>query len=71
MNVLYFAICWFMGIFTAILFGKINRKYDGVLKIDPYNPEKDIYRMEFNKLVDLSKRKRFVLKIEISDLSQK
>lgn len=67
---------WF---FVGILFGVcitvlIYRltKTCGTLLIDQSNPEKDIYRMEFDSLKKLSKKKRVLLRIDSNaDLSQK
>lgn len=44
----------------------------GTLKIDHSNPEKDVYRIEFNKFDDIDKKKYLRLKIDNhADLSQK
>lgn len=44
----------------------------GTLRIDHSNPEKDIYRIEFDDLDKLAKKKRVILKIDNNaDLSQK
>ncbi len=44
----------------------------GVLRIDHSNPDKDVYRLEIDKIDDISKKKRVVLKVDNhADLSQK
>ncbi len=44
----------------------------GILRIDHSNPEKDVYRMEFDDLDSLSKKTRIVLKVDNhASLSQK
>ena len=44
----------------------------GVLRIDRSNPDKDVYRLEIDKIDDISKKKRVVLKVDNhADLSQK
>lgn len=44
----------------------------GVLRIDHSNPDKDIYRLEIDKIDEISKKKRVLLKVDNhADLSQK
>ena len=44
----------------------------GVLRIDHSNPDKDVYRLEIDKIDDISKKNRVVLKVDNNaDLSQK
>ena len=38
----------------------------GTLRIDHTNPEKDVYRIEFNNLEDLSRKKRVILDVDNS-----
>ena len=46
--------------------------YDGVIRIDQTNPEKDIYRLDIDDIDKLSKKKRILLKVDThADLSQK
>ena len=64
-------IIWICGVVCGVIFTS-NRKPSGTLRIDHSNPEKDIYRMEFEDDLDkLGKKKRVILKIDNNaDLSQ-
>lgn len=55
------------GIVLGIVIGLtifFCRKPTVILRIDHKNPEKDIYRLEFDDLDKLDKKKRVVLKID-------
>lgn len=57
------------GILPLILHSKWPP--DGVLRIDTSNPDKHTYRFEIDDLDKLTKKKRFVLKVDASaDLSR-
>lgn len=44
----------------------------GVLRIDHSDPDKDVYRLEIDKIDDISKKKRVLLKVDNhANLSQK
>lgn len=44
---------------------------DGTLKIDTSNPDKDVYRIEIDRLDRLTKKRRIILKVDPkADLSQ-
>ncbi len=44
----------------------------GVLRIDHSDPDKDVYRLDIDKIDDISKKKRVLLKVDHhADLSQK
>lgn len=58
------------SVVTSII--HILKSTSGTLRIDHSNPKKDTYRFEIDKLDDLAKAKRIVLKIDNdADLSQK
>lgn len=60
-----------IGALVATIFN-LMRWGSGTLKIDRSNPEAPKYRFEVDKLEDLGKRKRFLLKVDNdADLSQK
>ena len=60
----------FGGVITNIISG-LNKGY-GVLRIDSSNPKKDVYRIEFDNLENLSKRKYIMLKVDANaNLSRK
>ena len=69
MEALYILIGLVSGVLiTRLMYGTSS----GTLKIDHSNPDKDVYRMEFNNLDNLSKKKHVVLKVDNhADLSQK
>lgn len=55
---------------SATVINKLNTI--GTLKIDHSNPEKDVYRLEFNDLDVLATKKTVILKIDNkADLSHK
>lgn len=57
----------FLGVFATYI-----TIYDGVIRIDQSNPEKDIYRLDIDDIDKLSKKKRILLKVDVhADLSQK
>lgn len=63
-----------LGLISGMLLTSfiLNKAVDGTLKIDHSNPEKDTYRFEIDKLDNLSKSKRVILKVDNdADLSQK
>ena len=72
MEALYIIIGFALGgLVMAVIFG-IQDIPSGTLKIDHSNPDKDIYRMEFDNLDNLSKKKHVILKVDNhADLSQK
>ena len=56
-------------IYPLIIFSLFT---SGTLKIDHSDPKKDIYRFEIDKLENLSKTKRVILKVDNhADLSRK
>lgn len=67
---LYFVL----GVVVGLIIGLIIRHVqtgNGILKIDHFNPEKDVYRFEIDNLDDLSEKKYIKLKIDHdADLSQ-
>lgn len=72
---LYFFIWFTLGVIfgsciSSILYNRV--KAFGTFKIDHSNPDKDVYRLDFNDIEGLSKKKRVVLKVDNhADLSQK
>ena len=57
------------GILPIVIRAKLPP--DGILKIDTSNPEKHTYRFEIDDLDKLTKKKRFVLKVDSNaDLSR-
>lgn len=70
----YILICVTLFL-IGMLFNEVIHNFQkayGTLRIDKSNPEKDIYRLELDKLDDLSKRKFVILKVDNdADLSQK
>lgn len=69
----------FMLVLIGTVFGSLVTNFIfylrsgfGVLRIDHSNPDKDVYRLEIDKIDDISKKKRVVLKVDNhADLSQK
>ena len=56
-----------VGALSFIVGGLAYRLYfrsDGVLQIDHSDPEKDVYQININDLEALSKKKRFLLKVD-------
>lgn len=57
-------IIWVCGVIFGVVI-MYTRKPSGTLRIDHSNPEKDIYRMEFEgDLDELNKKKRIILKVD-------
>ena len=70
-TILYLAIAFLLGILTDQLIGKLQKAY-GVLKIDRYHSDKELYRFEIDNLDELAKKKFIVLRVDNdADLSQK
>ena len=70
-TILYLAIAFLLGILTDHLIGKLQKTY-GVLKIDRYHSDKELYRFEIDNLDELAKKKFIVLRVDNdADLSQK
>lgn len=60
-----------VGGFVSSVFMLFRYVTYGTLLIDRSNPEKDIYRIEFDRIDNMSRKKRLVLKINSNaDLSQ-
>lgn len=68
-------VAYLLGFLFGAIIANILRfefRSFGVLRIDHSNPEKDVYRLEIDKLDSLSSKKKIVLKIDNNaDLSQK
>ena len=68
-------VAYLLGVLFGAITANILRfefRSFGVLMIDHSNPEKDVYRLEIDKLDSLSSKKKIVLKIDNNaDLSQK
>lgn len=65
MNMVY--VVFLIGVCIGSIVTRIIldiRATSGVLKIDHSNPEKDIYRIEFESIDKLSKIKRVILKVD-------
>ena len=70
-TILYLAIAFLLGILTDHLIGKLQKAH-GVLKIDRYHSDKELYRFEIDNLDELAKKKFIVLRVDNdADLSQK
>ena len=70
-TILYLAITFLLGILAGHLIGKLQKAY-GVLKIDRYHSDKELYRFEIDNLDELAKKKFIVLRVDNdADLSQK
>ena len=70
-TILYLAIAFILGILTDHLISKLQKAY-GVLKIDRYHSDKELYRFEIDNLDELAKKKFIVLRVDNdADLSQK
>lgn len=55
---------WVLGVVIGVLIAHFEKPH-GTLRIDHSNPEKDIYRMEFDDdLAELNKKKRVILKVD-------
>lgn len=59
----WFAIGVFVGSIVTQVIVRL-KSTEGVLRIDHSNPEKDIYRIEFDSIDSLSKVKKVVLKVD-------
>ena len=70
---MYYVLAFVLAIIANVLINVLFFGYTkGTLRIDHSNPEKDIYRIEFDNLDDLSKSKKVILKIDNhADLSQR
>lgn len=65
-----FLLGFIAGTIIACVAAAFKQAY-GTLKIDRSDPEKDIYRICLDKLDDLPKKKRVMLKVDpYADLSQ-
>lgn len=61
---LLFAAGFLIGVITGFILVKLHTVY-GTLKIDTSNPEKDTWRLCFDKCIDdIPKKKRIMLKVE-------
>ena len=70
-TILYLAITFLLGILAGHLIGKLQKAY-GVLKIDRYHSDKELYRFEIDNLDELAKKKFIVSRVDNdADLSQK
>ena len=70
-TILYLAIAFLLGILAGHLIGELQKAY-GVLKIDRYHSDKELYRFEIDNLDELAKKKFIVLRVDNdADLSQK
>lgn len=70
-TILYLTITFLLGILAGHLIGKLQKAY-GVLKIDRYHSDKELYRFEIDNLDELAKKKFIVLRVDNdADLSQK
>lgn len=54
---------WVLGVVIGVLIAHFEKPH-GTLRIDHSNPEKDIYRIEFDDLDGLSKKTRVILKVD-------
>lgn len=63
MNFAFVLGAWVLGVIIGVLIAHFEKPH-GTLRIDHSNPEKDIYRMEFDELDTLSKKTRVVLKVD-------
>lgn len=64
--------CTIGGVLIGIGISRTRQKPVGTLRIDHFNPEKDIYRFEIDNLDALNKKSKIVLRIDHhADLSQK
>lgn len=70
MDYLWCLVCIVVGgVISHIL--HIKWRPDGVLKIDTSNPDKHTYRFEIDDLDKLTKKERFILKVDSdADLSR-
>ena len=64
--------CTIGGVLIGIGISRARQKPVGTLRIDHFNPEKDIYRFEIDNLDALNKKSKIVLRVDHhADLSQK
>lgn len=63
MNFAFALGAWVLGVIIGMLIAHFEKPH-GTLRIDHSNPEKDIYRMEFDELDTLSKKTRVILKVD-------
>lgn len=60
-----------IGVTMATIFGRRHTKV-GTLRIDHSNPEKDIFRMDINNIINLKQDKKYIVTVDHNaDLSQK
>lgn len=60
-------LIFLLGLCVGILINELIvyfTKSFGVLRIDHSNPDKDVYRIEIDKLENISSKKKIVLKID-------
>ena len=64
-------LCFGAGILTGLVISSL-KPVSGVLRIDSSNPEKDLYRMDFNDdLENLKTKRKIIFKVDKkADLSQ-
>ncbi len=68
---LMFIGAFLIGVFVGVLLCKGLSRYEGVLRIDHTDPEKDVYRFDIVDFDRLNKKKKITLKVDNSaDLSQ-
>lgn len=67
-NSIYMIMIFILGFATGGIIVDIvlifYYKFEGILKIDHSNPDKDIYRIEIDDLDELPNKKHIVLKID-------
>lgn len=69
--VLWLIIALLVGMILGVIATYLS-VYDGVIRIDRSNPEKDIYRIDIEDIDKLSNQKWIFLKVDSNaDLSQK
>ena len=67
---IYFFCGLIVGVIVSIICIRISKA--GILRIDHFSSEKDIYRFEISNLDSLSDKKYIILKLDNdADLSQK
>ena len=71
MEIVWAGVILALGVFLGVIATYFDI-YDGVIRIDKSNPEKDVYRIDIEDIDKLSKKKRILLKVDRhADLSQK
>lgn len=72
MEYLFVLIGLLVGSIISNIIFFIRYRTVGTLRIDHFDPEKDVYRIEIDDLDGLSKKKHVILKVDNNaDLSQK